>query len=295
MLNSPILYKAAMIRRIRTFLDSQEVIEIMTPVMRRYSGDDSRPRLSLHNGGWLRESSAFALRYNLQFYDRIYEIGPSFRPDTVDDTHLPEFTMLDLYKKDSTLDEMLQLAQSIIEIFYQGKISVLSFADHLKQRFSVDFFEDFSAPEIFIDCLREMYCDKTTPPLNLIDRYIIENIEPLSQQCCIIVTDFPLLTEIRAKKRTGTKGIVERFEILIDGIEIVHGYTDEDDVERFETQARKRNMFGSEDEVMCTMMRNKLVSPSSAGFAIGIERLCQVALGEKQISAFATSRPFSPF
>ncbi|MDE9536678.1 hypothetical protein [Xenorhabdus bovienii] len=83
MLNSPILHKAAMIRRIRTFLDSQEFIEMMTPVMRRYSGDDSRPRLSLHNGGWLRESSAFALHYNLQYYDRIYEIGSILSRDDI--------------------------------------------------------------------------------------------------------------------------------------------------------------------------------------------------------------------
>ncbi|CDL84552.1 amino acid--tRNA ligase-related protein [Xenorhabdus cabanillasii] len=295
MLNSPILYKAALIRRIRTFLDSQEFIEIMTPVMRRYAGDSSRPRLSLHNGSWLRESSAFALRFNLQFYDRIYEIGPSFRPDAVDATHLPEFTMLDLYKKDSNLDEMLQLAKSIIEMFYKGKISIFSFADHLKQHFSVDLFEDPEASTMLINCLRKKYSDTTSPPLTLVDRYIIENIEPLSQQCCMIVTDFPLLTEIRAKKRTGTTGIVERFEILIDGIEIVHGYTDEDNVERFEAQARELNMFGDEDVVICSILRDKKLSPYSAGFAIGIERLCQVALGEKQISILSSSLPFSPF
>ncbi|MBI6548311.1 hypothetical protein H8A87_06115 [Xenorhabdus sp. VLS] len=45
----------------------------------------------------MRESPAFSLRFNLQCSDRIYEIGPSFRPDAVDDTHLSEFTMLDLY------------------------------------------------------------------------------------------------------------------------------------------------------------------------------------------------------
>ncbi|MBC8953664.1 amino acid--tRNA ligase-related protein [Xenorhabdus sp. PB62.4] len=295
MLNSPILYKAALIRRIRTFLDSKNFIEIMTPVMRRYAGDDSRPRLSLHNGSWLRESSAFALRFNIQFHDSIYEIGPSFRPDVVDNTHLPEFIMLDLYKKDSTLDEMLQLAKLIIEMFYKGTISVFSFAEHLNQQFSIDFYKDPKASSKLINCLRKIYCDTVSPPLTLVDRYIVENIEPLSQRCCMIVTDFPLLTEIRAKKRTETTGVVERFEILIDGIEIVHGYTDEDNVELFESQARELNMFGDEDSVICSMIKDNKLSSSSSGFAIGIERLCQVAQGEKQISIYSPSRPFSPF
>lgn len=289
----PVIYKSTMMRRIRNLLDHEGYFEIMTPILRKFPGDADRPRLQLTDGRWLRESSAFALRYNLQFTPAVYEMGASFRPDELDATHLPEFTMLDLYKRDATIDEMLDLATRIVSEFYPGPIEVLSFGELIRKDLGIDLFSDEHSAMKLVGAFQEMYNDYEISPLWLIDRYITENVEPLSKNRCVVVTDFPLLPEVRAKRRPGTAAIVDRFEILIDAIEVVHGYTDEDDADRFEEQARRLNSFGPEDQLMCELMRSKTVPAASSGFGIGIERLCRTALGLDTIEVFRTARPFS--
>ncbi|MCD4863298.1 MULTISPECIES: amino acid--tRNA ligase-related protein [Pseudomonas] len=289
----PVIYKARMLQRIRRLLDSEGYLEIMTPILRRYPGDADRPRLQLSDGRWLRESSAFALRCNLQHAPAIYELAACFRPDELDSTHLPEFTMLDLYRQEASLGEMLELACRLVRTFYKGQIETLSFAGHLFEDLGIDLFSDPGASEALVRKFRQMYNKPDISPLWLIDRYITEQIEPLSRGRCMVVTDFPLLPEVRARRRDGQGAIVERFEILIDCVEVVHGYTDEDDPERFEAQARHLASFGPEDAIMCDLMRDGSVPPRSAGFGIGIERLCRMALGLDSVEPLRTSLPFT--
>ncbi|MFT0866181.1 amino acid--tRNA ligase-related protein [Pseudomonas sp. CAM1A] len=289
----PVLYKALMLRRIRQMLDSAGYLEIMTPILRRYPGDADRPRLQLSDGRWLRESSAFALRCNLQYAPAVYELAACFRPDALDATHLPEFTMLDLYRQDASLGEMLDLACRLVQAFYPGPIQVLSFASHLRDDLGIDLFADPTAGDALVRTFRQLYDEPDISPLWLIDRYITEQIEPLSRGCCMVVTDFPLLPEVRARRRDGAGAIVERFEILIDCVEVVHGYTDEDDPDRFEAQARHLASFGPEDAIMCALMRDGSVPLRSAGFGVGIERLCRMGLGLDSVEPLRTSLPFT--
>ncbi|WP_455809709.1 amino acid--tRNA ligase-related protein [Pseudomonas koreensis] len=289
----PVIYKAKMLRQIRQILDSEGFLEIMTPILRRHPGDDDRPRLQLSDGRWLRESPAFALRCNLQHAPAVYELAACFRPDALDATHLPEFTMLDLYRQDATLDEVLALACRLVKSFYKGPIHELSFATHLNDDLGIDLFKEPDAGDALVRHFRQMYDEPDISPLWLIDRYITENIEPKSRGCCMIVTDFPLLPEVRARQREGCGAIVERFEILIDCVEVVHGYTDEDNPDRFEAQARHQDSFGPEDAIMCSMMRDGNLPLNSAGFGIGIERLCRMGMGLESIEPFQTSLPFT--
>jgi lysyl-tRNA synthetase, class II len=291
MLIDPIIYKANLIWGMRVMLAQRGFLEFMTPAIRKHPGDKDRPRVELLDGRWLRESAAFALRLNLSRHKKIYEIGPMFRPDQTDSTHLGEFAMLDLYWANSTLEQNIELAKALITKFYTGVVEHLSFAEVANKEFGIDLVCDPEGPLELEAAIRNRYRISETRSLKILDAFIKSEIEPRSIGKCLIVSEFPLATEIRAKARVGTKGISDRFEFQIDGIEIVHGYTDVTDSNIFESQAKLMDSYGPEDKIMAEILKKNEI-PESSGFGIGIERFCQVCTGTTDIRDFGSSPEF---
>lgn len=291
-MKNPILYKAEVVAKLRDYLSNEGFIEIFTPVMRRFEGDSGRKRIQVEHGRFLRESPALALRYNLQYADRIFEIGPCFRPDKSDATHLSEFTMLDSYTLGESMEYLSSLVNRLIGLFYSGTVKRLSVAEFIKSDFGVDLFIE---PEnILTDLLRKKYkYSENLSTVDCIDRYIKTEIEHQSKDCCLYLEDFPLSLEVRAKRRNLTAAISERFEVLINGIEVAHGYQDEPNADEFIDRAQEYGLFGPEDGIICEHIKSGIVPSDSIGFGIGIERLCQVCYDENHgIKEFMPSQIF---
>lgn len=290
---SPVLFKALMMARIRNILAGEDFVEFQTPVLRKFPGDRDRPRLRLDDGRWLRESSAYALRANLAYYHRIFELGPMFRPDAGSERHLSEFTMLDLYARDFNFDMALSLAKRIVGSFYSGEMREVSFAGAVLEQHGIDLKCDPDGEVNFCNFLRRHYGMSGESTLKILDRYIIEEIEPLSKGCCLIVTDFSPAPEVRAKRSEQFACTSERFEFQIDGVEVVHGYVDEPDMDALRHGALSYDSLGQEDETMIQLVKSGLVPAESAGFGIGIERLAQACAPRIQLKDFMPSPEFT--
>ena len=119
-------YKVELLRKLRTFLAEEEFQEVPTPIVRRHKCDQPFPRFKHEGGGYLREAPAYGLRRTLQFFNRVYEIGACFRKDQPDETHLSEFLMLDLYSRDFTMEEAIELAKKsfVIGIYWINRSDV---------------------------------------------------------------------------------------------------------------------------------------------------------------------------
>lgn len=290
---NPILFKSRVMREFRNLLYADGFVELSTPVIRRHQGSDFTPRRRLENGWYLRDSPAFALRYNLQFAERIFEMGPCFRVDDVSATHLPEFTMLDLYWRGASLVDAVSLAQRLVRVFYPGPMEELSLAKRIREKFGVDLFFDALGEKHLHQHLSAMYSTPGTSYSVLLDRYIKEEIEPLSKGRCCIVCDYPLEAEARAKRKEGALCVADRVEFLIDGVEIIQAYADEPDPSALLIRARSQGDVEPENHVMAELLEKGVVPPLSSGFGIGLERYCQVCLGATDVSHFVASKPFS--
>jgi lysyl-tRNA synthetase, class II len=291
-LRHPFLYKAELIRRVRELLHQEGFIELATPIIRRHDGHQFCRRFHLKDGRYLRESPAHALRCNLEIADKIFEIAPCFRSDSPDSTHLCEFLMLDLYARNCCLSGVMQLAQDILRLFYDEPIEHLSFAEFVRDQHGIDFFDNPNADVDFSTYLQKNYGYDHPSYLKRFDQFVVDHIEPRSKGHCLVVVDFPLAAEPRAKRREGTVGVAERFEFQINGIEIFHGYTDETDLDAVTERAKRWDLFGTEEQIMNNLLSSGRVPSQSAGFGFGIERLCQVCTDEKEISNFTTSMEF---
>lgn len=295
----PILFKARVLRGFRSLLDAEGFVELSTPLIRRHddigslSGAELRPRMRVGDGWYLRDSPAFALRYNLRLAEKIFEMGPCFRQDDIDTTHLPEFTMLDLYWRGASLEDAVSLAERLVRLFYHGPVERLSVAERFRQEAGIDLFSDELGEEHLHQYLSAKYSTSDTSYLVLLDRYIKEEIEPLSKGCCLIVWDFPLVAEARARRKEGALYVADRVEFQIDGIEIIHAYTDEPDPSVLIARAEAADSLKPEDELMAELLERGVVPSESSGFGIGIERFCQVCLGVSDIRQFMASKLFS--
>lgn len=286
-------FKVELLWKLRQLLHSNDFQEVPTPIMRRNNSGNHSPRLKVANGSYLRESPAYGLRRNLEFFDKVYEIASCFRTDEPDETHLSEFLMLDLYGLGFSLENAIDLALKILSMAYTGPVSRISMVTHLKSRFGVDFFDDANAEVVLSEKLVAEFGYERASFQELLDTYSKDHVEPTSRGCCLVVTDFPDAAELRAKRIGRTLLVSRRFEFLINGIEVFHGYEDETDLRRLHARAKELGQFCPEEEIMSGLLRSGSVSSESAGFGFGIERFCQVCLNESDVQKFVISREFT--
>jgi len=291
---NPILYMAEVIQKLRTTLWDKDFIEISTPILRKHDACARFPRFKTEDGRYLREAAAFALRRNLEFFPRIFEIGPCFRKDDLDDTHLQQFTMLDVYKKGVTLEDAIELCKQLVSLSYKGPFKNLSLAKKIMDDFEIDLFNDSSASQKLQKILLSKYNEPKFTFTQLVNKYIEEEVEPKSKGYCLIVTDYPIVSEILGKPREGAACIAGNAEFKIEGIEVVNLYQDDPDTNRLMKHGKMYPDHHSLDnELICKLIDKGIVPSESAGFGIGIERLCRVSLGLSSVEPFIVSPEFN--
>lgn len=90
----------------------------------------------------------------------------------------------------------------------------------------------------------------------------------------------------------GTVAQFNRFELIVDGIEVVHGYEDEPDGAAFTQRAKEADLYDDEQRLAREAVDAGRVMAVSVGLGIGSERLCMAASGVKDISRFQQSPMF---
>lgn len=95
--------RAALIRAMRGFLDERGFIEVETPILQSIPGGANARPFSTHHHAldqdlYLRIAPELYLkRLIIAGFEKVYEIGRSFRNEGIDVAHNPEFTSIELY------------------------------------------------------------------------------------------------------------------------------------------------------------------------------------------------------
>ena len=112
--------KAKVLQSLRATLDAREYIEVETPVLQHTNGGAAARPFSTHvnafdEGALLRIAIELHLKRALVGgVDRVYEIGKTFRNEGVDNTHNPEFMMLEAYEAYGSYDTMAELTRDLV-------------------------------------------------------------------------------------------------------------------------------------------------------------------------------------
>ena len=130
--------RSAIVQYIRAFLDSQNFLEVETPMMQTTPGGAiARPFTTHHNALDMSLYLRIAPELNLKRlivggFDRVYEINRNFRNEGVSTQHNPEFTMLELYRAYATYEDLIDMVEALLhgmsdsilgtpKVTYQGR------------------------------------------------------------------------------------------------------------------------------------------------------------------------------
>lgn len=315
--------RTKIINTIRQFLNEGGALEVDTPVLQVIPGGaTARPFITHHNALdiplYLRIANELYLkRLIVGGFDWVYEFSRNFRNEGMDRTHNPEFTILEFYVAYRDYFWMMNTTEKLLEkvamelhgttevqvgdkvISFAAPFKRISILDAIKEQTGVDV-SNMSEEELRNTCKNmKLEIDNTMGKAKLIDTIFGEKCEGNYIQPTFII-DYPVEMSPLTKKHRSTAGLVERFELMINGKEIANAYSELNDPidqrERFEDQVKLQER--GDDEAMFIdedFLRSlEYAMPPTAGIGIGIDRLCMLLTNQPSIQdvlLFPTMRP----
>lgn len=304
--------RTKLINSIREFLNKQGALEVDTPVLQSIPGGAAaRPFVTHHNAldvpFFLRIANELYLkRLIVGGFDWVYEFSRNFRNEGMDRTHNPEFTILEFYVAYKDYLWMMETTEQLLE---KAAIDVTGNTDIAAGDKTISFKAPFKRIAIYDAILEHTgfevsrmneaqlrsVCKQLHLPADdkwgkgkLIDEIFGGKCEQHYIQPTFII-DYPVEMSPLTKKHRDKQGLVERFELLINGKEIANAYTELNDPidqrDRFEEQAKLKER--GDDEAMFIdydfLRALEYGMPPASGIGIGIDRLCMLLTNQSSI------------
>jgi lysyl-tRNA synthetase class 2 len=304
--------RTQLINTIRQFLNEQGALEVDTPVLQNIPGGAAaRPFITHHNAldvpFYLRIANELYLkRLIVGGFDWVYEFSRNFRNEGMDRTHNPEFTVLEWYTAYKDYFWMMEVTEQLFEriaitlhgttevplgdktISFKAPFKRISILDAIKENTGIDVSEMDEAglravcKQLNIDVPGNIGKGK------LIDELFGATSEHTFIQPTFII-DYPVEMSPLTKKHRSKPGLVERFELMVNGKEIANAYSELNDPidqrERFEEQLKL--MERGDDEAMFIdhdfLRALEYGMPPTSGIGIGIDRLCMMMTNQPSI------------
>ncbi|MBX2892364.1 MAG: lysine--tRNA ligase [Saprospiraceae bacterium] len=306
--------RTRLIKTIRAFLDELGLLEVETPILQPiHGGAAARPFKTHHNALdmplYLRIANELYLkRLIVGGFDGVYELGKMFRNEGMDRTHNPEFSMLEFYVAYKDYFWLMDVTERMFERIaralsddggtkIQSGAHVLEFAGPYRRLTMFDAIQEYTGlnVETADESALRNYCrqqgieiDKTMGKAKLIDEIFGEKVEKHLIQPTFLI-DYPVEMSPLTKKHRSKPGLVERFELFVNGKEVGNAYSELNDPldqrERFEEQL---NLAARGDEEAMAMDEDFLRAleygmPPTAGIGFGIDRLAMLFTGQSSI------------
>ena len=304
--------RTKLVNAMREFLNERGALEVDTPVLQTIPGGAAaKPFITHHNAldvpFYMRIANELYLkRLIVGGFDWVYEFSRNFRNEGMDRTHNPEFTILEFYTAYKDYEWMMNTTEQLMEktaiavndttkatvgereIDFKAPYKRISIYEAIKEHTGVD------VSEMNEDQLRNLCkelhikSDASMGKGKLIDELFGEKCEEHYVQPAFII-DYPVEMSPLTKRHRSKAGLVERFELIVNGKEIANAYSELNDPvdqrERFEEQAQL--MERGDEEAMFIdydfLRALEYGMPPTAGIGIGIDRLCMLLTNQPSI------------
>ncbi len=304
--------RTILMNTIRTFLNNQGALEVDTPVLQSIPGGAAaRPFVTHHNALdiplYLRIANELYLkRLIVGGFDWVYEFSRNFRNEGMDRTHNPEFTVLEWYTAYKDYFWMMEITEQLFEqiaialhgttdvvvgdktISFKAPFKRISIHDAIKENTGIDVADKDEAG------LREV-CKTLNigVPANIGKGKLIDEIFGATSEHTYIqptfIIDYPVEMSPLTKKHRSKEGLVERFELMVNGKELANAYSELNDPidQRLRFEEQMKLMERGDDEAMFIdhdfLRALEYGMPPTSGIGIGIDRLCMLMTNSPSI------------
>jgi lysyl-tRNA synthetase class 2 len=321
--------RSAITRAVRAWFEEQGFTEVETGILQVSPGNETHlhaPRTELVGADgeratrYLRTSPEFACKKLLAAGEtKIFEFARVFRDRERGDLHLPEFTMLEWYRANTSYDAVM--ADSVVIAAHAAQATGIG-----RFSFRGGSADPFAEPELMtvaaaferfagIDLLATIHAGegdreglaaaaKTRVRISdddtwsdIFSKVLVEHVEPnLGQGRLTVLFEYPAPEAALARAKASDPRVAERFEIYACGVELANGFgelTDAPEQRRRFTQAmdEKLRRYGERyplDEDFLDAVANM---PEASGVALGFDRLVMLAGGATRIDQVVWTPP----
>lgn len=322
------LLRSRLLSALRRFLEERGFIEVETQILtNKPSGALAAPFVTHHNALdidlYLRIAPEMYLkRLIVGGFTHVFEVARCFRNEGISPTHLQDFTMVEGYSAYFNYEDNMRLLRELVihcvkelfgstlvrigeqEIDFGAQWPVVTFRDLILRDANIDIDAYATAAELLAAVRKQgIYLEHADLGKlgkgNLID-VLYKKISRPKLIAPTYLTCHPVELSPLARKNDHNPSITDRFQLVVNGAEIINGYSElVDPLEqraRLEEQARLRSQGDAEampmDEDYLLAMEYGM--PPISGWGIGIDRLLQVLLDLPNIRdgvLFPTMRP----
>jgi lysyl-tRNA synthetase class 2 len=304
--------RTQIMQSLRNTFNSRGYLEVETPILQPIPGGASaRPFITHHNTLdmplYLRIANELYLkRLIVGGYDGVYEFAKDFRNEGMDRTHNPEFTVMEIYVAYKDYNWMMDFTEEMLEkvaldlhgttkvkmgdkeIDFKRPFKRISMYDSIKEFTGIDISE-MNEDELRGVC-KQLHIE-TTPAMGkgkLVDEIFGEKCEGNYIQPTFII-DYPVEMSPLCKKHRTKAGLVERFELMVNGKELANAYSELNDPIEQRARFEEQMLLSAkgDDEAMFIdqdfLRALEYGMPPTAGMGIGIDRLSMIMTNSHSI------------
>jgi len=301
------------LKLIREFMVSDGFVEVETPTLQpKAGGAIAKPFVTHHNAMsidmFLRIAPELYLkRLVIGGYEKVFEVGKVFRNEGIDQTHSPEFTMMESYEAYTDVNGVMDMVEKMCEYIlsqlnHDLKIEFIekeadfsfpwkriSMFDLVSEHFDVEIKHNSDLKQIKKELLTKHKIEdesETTGMLvyDLFEKYIEDNIVNPT-----FVTDYPKEVSPFARESKEQNGVTERFELFAFGSELANGFSElidpVDQEARLKEQAQKKAEGDEEAHVEDRDYIEALEYglPPTGGLGFGVDRFVMMLTNNESI------------
>jgi len=314
------IFRSNLIRTIRQFYYAENFLEVETPtLMHQATGATAEP-YQTHNNAldidlYLRISHELPLKeLIIGGFEKIFELGKAFRNEGVDPSHLPEHTHLEHYCAYWDFNDNIAFIEKMFaHIFAELNLPLqMEIENRDGQKSTVD----WQTPWPRVDFVELIKKDTGIDVMTYEDRYellteinrqgiVIEGMDNMSLVGLVdnlykkvsrpkiinptILYNYPKYLQPLARVNDENPNIVDQFQLVVNGWEIVKAYSELadpiDQAARFgdqnnAKQAGEEETMEGDDEYITAMEHGM---PPTSGLGIGVDRLVSILSGHNNL------------
>jgi len=302
-----------MVREIRRFLEDRGFVEVETPMLQAVAGGAAAQPFTTHHKAlgldlYLRIAPELYLkRLLVGGFNKVFELNRNFRNEGISRKHNPEFTMLEIYWAYANFEKMADLMEEMIcglaekicgslQIEHRDAEGKVTRNINLKRPWRRARYVDLvceAAGRDWFDLSSENRRSRAMNDLKLeilpqladfeVTQHVFEKLVEEKTFDPLFVTHCPKELVPLAKQNSDDPGLVDVYELIINGVEMSPGYTElnDPDVQR----KRLLDQAGEEtqkiDEDFLLALEHGM--PPAGGLGLGIDRLVMMFTGAESI------------
>ena len=316
--------RSKIINLIRKFMESKGFIEVETPILQpKAGGAIAKPFTTHHNAldidMFLRIAPELYLkRLIVGGFEKVFELGKVFRNEGIDQTHSPEFTMMESYEAYVDVTTVMDMVENMstyifdelgieknikfmdIEADFSGPWKRVSMYELVSKKFKVDIKHDSDIKKVKRELKKNLDIKPEAKTVGLLVYELFENYIEDDITSPTFVTDYPVEVSPFARENKKKPGVTERFELFAFGSELANGFSElidsEEQEDRLKAQAQQKAKGDEEahveDQDYVEALQYGL--PPTGGLGFGVDRFVMILTNNisiREVLAFPHLKP----